>query len=325
MATFEKRGKRWRVQVKIQGERRGKTFDTKAEAAQWAMLEEAENQAGPAHSKVTVHMALVKLHTLFVKEGINRSDVGRALRLQDDPMASKMLTAMDKRDLVEFRDRRLEQVAEGTVRRELNLFRGLFRRCRDDWHYMTHNPFKGFKAPKDPASRKRRVAPSEVDLVRHGFGIGTKLRGDTETQRVGLAFLLGCESAMRSGEMVDLEWPRVFLDRGYVHLLKTKNGDERDVPLTPFAIEILRALPKVKGEPCFNMTDASRDALWRQIRDMLPVVDLHFHDSRSEGIWRLSKKLDVLQLARAIGHRDVNSLLIYYRESAEDMAIKLAS
>lgn len=325
MASVVRYKKGWRAQVGSGENRRTKVLPTKAEAAQWALEAEAEKPTGPIVAKVTVRAALIKLHTLFVKEGINRSDVGRALRLQDDPIAAKMLNALDKRDLDDFRDRRLGEVAEGTVRRELNLFRGLFRRCREDWYYMAHNPFKGFKAPKDPKSRKRRVTPHEVELVRHGFGIGAQLRGETETQRVGLAFLLGCEVAMRSGEIVDLVWPRVFLDQGYVHLPKTKNGDERDVPLTPFAIEILRTLPKVEGEPCFNMTDASRDALWRKIRDTLPVVDLHFHDSRSEGIWRLSKKLDVLQLARAIGHRDINSLLIYYRESAEDMAVKLAS
>lgn len=38
---------------------------------------------------------------------------------------------------------------------------------------------------------------------------------------------------------------------------------------------------------------------------------------------RLSKKLDVFELARVIGHRDVNSLLIYYRESASAIARKL--
>ncbi|MFK2900202.1 hypothetical protein ISP15_07625 [Dyella jejuensis] len=72
-----------------------------------------------------------------------------------------------------------------------------------------------------------------------------------------------------------------------MHLPKTKNGNKRDVPLSPFAIEILKALPRMDGVPCFAMDDDQRDANWRKWRDKLPVSDLHFHDTRSEGIWRL--------------------------------------
>lgn len=325
MASIDRVGKRWRARVLVKGQRQTKVFDTKAEAAQWALMAEAEGKLRPVHG-LLVKDTLKKLHELYVNEGKSRSDIGRALRLQDDPIGKVKLVEFDSDHLDDFKERRAKAgLADASIRRELNVIRGMCRRAREDWKLMTNNPFKGFKAPKDPDSRKRRVAAHEIELVRHAFGIGTELRGETETQRVGLAFLLACESAMRSGEMLGLTWPEVHLKRGFVHLPKTKNGDARDVPLTPFAIEILKALPAVKGEPCFNMTDASRDALWRKIRDTMPVVDLHFHDSRSEGIWRLSKKLDVLQLARAIGHRDINSLLIYYRESAEDMAAKLAT
>ena len=75
--------------------------------------------------------------------------------------------------------------------------------------------------------------------------------------------------------------------------------------------------------PVFQLKEASRDALWRRVRDATDVADLHFHDSRAEAIWRLSKKLDVMQLARVIGHRDLKSLLHYYAESAADMARRL--
>jgi hypothetical protein len=50
---------------------------------------------------------------------------------------------------------------------------------------------------------------------------------------------------------------------------------------------------------------------------------VHFHDSRAEAIWRLSKKLDILQLARIIGHRDLKSLMIYYHEPASEIARQL--
>lgn len=42
MATFRKRGKTWRVEVCVQGVRSSASFQSKAEAAAWAMRQEAE-------------------------------------------------------------------------------------------------------------------------------------------------------------------------------------------------------------------------------------------------------------------------------------------
>ena len=55
----------------------------------------------------------------------------------------------------------------------------------------------------------------------------------------------------------------------------------------------------------------------------LADADLHFHDTRHEGITRLAAVLGVLELARAVGHRDLRMLQTYYNESAEDIAKKL--
>jgi integrase len=49
----------------------------------------------------------------------------------------------------------------------------------------------------------------------------------------------------------------------------------------------------------------------------------HFHDTRHEGITRLAAVLVVLELARAVGHRDLRMLQAYYNESAEDIAKQL--
>src|SRR5690606_22484616 len=105
-------------------------------------------------------------------------------------------------------------------------------------------------------------------------------------------------------------------------LPKTKNVDQRDVPLTMRPREILTLLPR--GDvPVFGVKSDVRDTLFRKARARAGIPDLHFHDSRSEAIWRLSKKLDVLDLARVIGHRDPRSLMIYYNADASELAARL--
>ena len=70
------------------------------------------------------------------------------------------------------------------------------------------------------------------------------------------------------------------------------------------------------------MTKASLDVLFRKAH-RAKVRDLHFQDPRAEAITRLSAKLDVLELARQVGHRDIRSLQSYYRKKASEIAKKL--
>lgn len=74
--------------------------------------------------------------------------------------------------------------------------------------------------------------------------------------------------------------------------------------------------------PVFGLESGTRDALYRKAKQRAKT-DVRFHDARAEAIWRLSKKLDVLQLARMIGHRDIQSLMFYYNESPTDIAKRL--
>ena len=149
-------------------------------------------------------------------------------------------------------------------------------------------------------------------------GAGTE--HTTTIQRTCLAFLFALETAMRAGEIVGLRWEDVGAKS--VRLPLTKNGDARAVPLSPRAREILAALPRTE-RPCFDLDPGTRDVMFRRLRDTARIPDLHFHDSRAEAIWRLSKKLDVMELARVIGHRDLKSLLLYYATSADDLADRL--
>lgn len=319
MASIQRHGKRWRVQVYVDGKRRSAVRDTKQEAAAWAIAQEAE-LSGKALPDRTFGAA-VKRYREEVAPGHKgaRWEIVRCKSLEKEPMAKRKLAGLSQADFAAWRDERLGEVSPGTVVREMTLMRSVLESCRRDWGWLKENPIKGIRWPKTPPSRKRRVSQDEIDrLVMACGGEGV----ETAKQRVGLAFLFALETAMRSGEIVGLHWRDIEKDARFVRLPRTKNGDAREVPLSSRALEILAMLPEGEG-PAFGLTDANRDALFRKARDAAKLGDLHFHDSRAEAIWRLSKKLDVLQLARVIGHRDPKSLMLYYQESAADMAKRL--
>ena len=126
---------------------------------------------------------------------------------------------------------------------------------------------------------------------------------------------------MRKGEMLSLRWDWI---RGSVaQLPRSKNGDARAVALSSAALEILSTLRGLDTVMVFTVTPDTADALFRKAVKSAGIQDLHFHDSRSEAITRLARKLDVLELAKQVGHRDLKSLMHYYAPSAEDRARKI--
>ena len=73
------------------------------------------------------------------------------------------------------------------------------------------------------------------------------------------------------------------------------------------------------------MSPQSCDALFRKYVKRSGVENLHFHDARKEATARLAKKLDVMDLAKVTGHRDLRMLLdCYYHPSAAEIAEKLS-
>jgi len=135
---------------------------------------------------------------------------------------------------------------------------------------------------------------------------------------------------MRSSEIISLTINNINLSEKYLILEQTKNGDKRYVPLTNRAIELLNVLidnaKSNNRNNLFTITDAVRDVIFRRIRntiDNFEIKTLHFHDTRHEAITRLAQKLDVLDLARMIGHRNINQLRTYYNATPQEIANRL--
>lgn len=321
MGSIQRHRRGYRAQVYVAGKRASKVCRTRAEASAWVVQQESE-LSGEALPERTFGDACRRFarEVSPTHEG-ERWEILRLNALQKDPLARIKLAGLQPSDLADWRDARLKDRKPGTVLREMNLIGSVLEVARRDWGWIRVNPLKDVRRPTPPKGRARRIAQDECAAICEAFGVSGGLPHSTTRERVGLAFLFALETACRSGEICALTWPDVELERRFIRLPKTKNGDSREVPLSTRAVEILKALPVTDG-PVFGLDDSVRDTIWRKHRPAA-LKGIHFHDTRGEAIWRLSKKLDILQLARMIGHRDPRSLLIYYRESAEDMATRL--
>lgn len=321
MASITRYRDGWRAQVFVGGRRKSKVCRTKGEASGWALRMEQELGQPAKRTETFAAVCDAYLRTVAPTHRGERWERLRLRQIVRSSLGSLCVHEIDTAALAAWRDARLQEVQPATVRREINLLRSVLESCRRDWGLIEVNPVGDLRKPIAPPARRRRVPDDVIDamLAALGYVRGTAPR--TASQRIAVAFLLALETGMRSGEMLGLTWSAVR--EKSLTLPMTKNGDARQVPLSAAARELLALLPR-EGDSVFRISAASRDALWRKARAKAGIADLHFHDARAEAVWRLSKKLDVLELARVIGHRDVNSLLLYYGSTADELADKLA-
>ena len=187
-----------------------------------------------------------------------------------------------------------------------------------EWKWLESNPFSHIRKPRPNRPRERRITQDEIDRLEAASGYDDSL--ETVLQRTFHAFLFALETAMRAGEIESLTWDNVDLEKRTAFLPITKNGDSRKVPLSSRAVDLLDMLPRV-GDSCFRVTWIPQS--FYKISKRAGIKNLHFHDTRHEAITRLSRKLDVLTLARVVGHKRIQQLMTYYNESAEDIALRL--
>jgi integrase len=319
----------WQAKVRLAGfEPVSDVFDSKSKASAWGYAKEAELRAmRKGVAKATLQDTIDRYRKEVCPEMKSGANVSLRLKsLSATPGLLPVLRQVNEvtaADLSRFRDIRAAQVKPATVLKELAILSGVFESARRDWGTILANPLADVKKPPQPPARKRLFTDSEIDLVLDGLGYQPTGRPESMGQQAGLALLLALETAMRASEMLGLEWSRVFLEKRYVTLGETKNGDARDVSLSKVAVALLERMKGLDETMVFTLQPATLDVVFRRARDKLKLKDLHFHDSRATAVTRLAQKLSIHDLARMIGHRDLNSLLLYYRKNATDIASSL--
>lgn len=319
MASVRPHGSKWRAFIERGEKRRTKVFATKREAQDWASREEYEIANA---AEIVGNYILGQAFDRYAREVSTgkrgqRWETIRLQKFQGYHLAKIKMKDLAPSDFASWRDRRLAEVKGASVRREMQLMSSVLTVARREWGWIAVNPLSDVRKP--PASPRRNRLPTDREMEALEIAAGTD--PSLATARAFLAFRFAIETAMRAGEIVGLTWPNVDIERRVAHLPRTKNGEPRDVPLSSAALEILKLMDD--RDPVFGLRSDNLDVLWRRVRDRACIEGLNFHDSRHAGVTKLAKKLDVLDLARVVGHKDLRMLMVYYEADAEALARKL--
>jgi integrase len=338
MATIYKRGDKWRAEIRINDQYDSGTFATKTQAKEWSAKRETELREQGASSGITKNKTNREAFSRYELE-VSKTKRGyrwEAMRLSNfaefdidgKKFGDFLVEDTDEVVISRWRDLRMTRLSQrsgkpvsgSTVKREMNLLANVFNVARKEWKWISHNPTKEVRRPKEPPPRDRRISEHEMQLLCFSLGFdGSTVK--TQQNRVAVAFLFAIETAMREGEICALTRENI---RGNVaHIPMSKNGMKRNVPLSPRALELLSLLPE-GVDPMFGISANSVSTLFSEAVKRCMIKDLKFHDTRHEATTRLAKIFNVLELARITGHKDIRQLMIYFNATADELAKRFA-
>ena len=218
------------------------------------------------------------------------------------------LLEIDTPQIAEWRDARLKTVSASTVVREANILRNVFSIARMEWKWMDHKPFDGVKLPKENPPRTAIWTWKLIKRVLRAQRTG-------KTAEMQLAFHIALRTGMRLAEV--LSAPANFDHVRQVVTIKTKTEAMARIPIGRIATRML-------SKASFSVGPNEGSVLFSKLCRELLIDGLTFHDTRGTALTHLSRKVDVLTLAKISRHKDLSLLSnVYYRETAEQIAAKI--
>jgi integrase len=303
-----------------------RTFATRQQAVDW--VAQVEDDIATGKQRAGRQSWVAASEKWRATRTLTRSDETRLRAIGRQEWAQGPLSALTPETLSGWRDARLSTVSPATVAREMTTIRSVIEFARRDLGWLSVNPIRDVRSPPEPPARRRLITDDELSAILKALGYTGTVT--TVRHEVAVALLLALETAMRAGELLGLRWSDVA---GNVATLpKTKNGDQRQVPLSSRAVALLesmrgRRLDHVRvlrtDWRIFHIDPDSLDVLFRRARKEAGLHGFTFHDSRATAITRLAQVLSPLELARMVGHRDLSSLLLYYAAPAASLAARL--
>ena len=322
MGCVRKRGNSWNAQVRISGWRSfTKTFQTKLDAKQWIVTLEKELKSKPFPEKNIKNLKLKDLFNKYKFEILPKLKSHKIVTYKLNFLSRLWLgeiivVNLTKGHLEQFcKDRKLV-VKDGTIKSELMLIKRIVKIATDKWNYgIPFDAFYGIELPSPHKPRNRRATQEELSIL---IAHANKQRNTYISTIIQFAV----ETGMRRSEILKLKWIDVNLKTRIASLYDTKNGDERHIPLTKTAVQLLSNLTQL-SDFVFPISANCLRLAWERCRKKSDIKGLRFHDLRHEAVSRYFEMgLSVPEVALISGHKDVRQLFRYTHLKPESLIAK---
>jgi integrase len=242
MRLFQRENGIWYVEFG-RGKKRSLRTRNKAEAIRLYNRLKREYLAGKLmllkHGPRTTLLDFEKEYLDWCENNRSRESFEKAkhvLRLFREVVGNKTLESLKKKDLDDYVNFLLQNgYAKTTVNLHLRTIKAAISKAVE-WEYLKLHPFKGYKQLKVQQKPPRFLMPADVKKIEEVIDRPEWL----------LTFRLLVYTGMRRGELVNLFWKDVDLERELITVRRSKNYQSRVIPIHPdLKRELLKWYPAV--------------------------------------------------------------------------------
>ena len=255
----------------------------------------------------------LELHSKFKKSYNTDSKI---VGLLEKFFAGKYLYEITSLDVEKFKSARAKKVKKlndgkeqfispATVNRELAVLKSMFNRAII-WGKAESNPCRAVKLFKENNQRLRFLEKEEID----------KLLANCCEHLKPIA-TVALHTGMRKGEILGLKWRDIDIKRNIIHLLDTKNGEKREVPMNEITQKTIIGVLKhpdsqyvfcnKDGQPYGDIKKSFLTAVNKS-----GIVNFHFHDLRHTFASQLVMSgVDLNTVRELLGHKSLEMTLRY--------------
>jgi site-specific recombinase XerD len=235
---------------------------------------------------------------------------------------NKHLAAYSLRDIEHFKSVRLLVCSPTTVNIQFRTLRAAFNHAVD-WQLLYQNPF---------LKTSQLTAPEQLPsyLTKEQF---KKLLGVVEEKELKDLIVFATLTGMRLGEIVNLRWADIDLERKLVQVsnsktFKTKTGKMRTLPLNLLVVDLLRqkALLTQITEYVFqrNGLRIAEGYISHTFKKFVRLSGLpeaiHFHTLRHTfATWLVQEGVNIYEVQKLLGHSDITTTQIYSHLASNEL------
>lgn len=331
MANVEKRTSKegnitYRVKVRLKGfPTQQATFERLTDARKWAQNTESAIREG-RHFKTTEakRRVLGEMIDRYIKDILptkpkNSKNTLLHLNWWKEELGSFSLADISPAMIAEKRDnlasgitKRNTKRSPSTVVRYMAALSHAFTIAVKEWGWIDDSPMRRVSKPKEPRGRVRFLSDEErVRLL-----LECK---KSDSDYLYIAVVLALSTGARRMEILGLQWQDVDLQRGFITLHETKNGERRALPLAGHALELMKQHAKVRKMNCslvfpgknFNNPIDLRTPFENALK-RAQITDFRWHDLRHSCASYLAMNgASLAEIAEILGHKTLQMVKRY--------------
>lgn len=301
------------------------TFERLTDAKKWAQDMESSMRQG-RHFKTSAakkHTVAAMIDRYLKQIASNRpkgyGDVKPKLDWWKEQIGYATLADVTKALIIEKRDLLVNTPTHhntkrtpATVNRYMTCLSHTFTIAVNEWEWLEFHPFRKVGKLKEPRGIVRFLSDDERDRLLEACRQSTN-------EYLYLIVVLALSTGARRGEILNIQWQDVDLQRRAIVLHETKNKERRVLPLTGHALELMKTheegrhkiskyvFPSENGKAHIDIGTAWKNAIKRS-----GVADFRFHDLRHSAASYLAMNgASLAEIAEVLGHKTLQMVKRY--------------